>query len=365
MKIFELMKEHNQEQIAFYTDKTVKLRAILSINSTALGPAIGGIRIYRYTSVDNALFDLCRLSQAMTYKTAAAGLNFGGGYMVVVEQDNMEKKEPLFRSLGRFIESFNGRYIAAEDFGVTEESMEYIGMETQFLTGLPDYYGGSGNHSQMATYGAFKGIQAAAQHKWGSDNLTGKKIIIQGYGKIGTLLAEMAKENGAHVVVADIREEVLTNAKKSGYETIGPAQIYTEPCDILCPCAIGPIITATNAPHFRCQIIAGPANNQLLCDDDDMILKKHGILYAPDFLINAGGIIDVSEEYLGYIKDRVIKKTENIYDRVLEILKYADDQNISTNQAAIHYALKRIDTITHLKGRYLAEENWNLKKKHG
>lgn len=357
MKIFETMKEHNQEQIAFYTDKNVKLRAILSINSTTLGPAIGGIRIYKYKSVDNALFDLCRLAQAMTYKTAAAGLNFGGGYMVVVEQENMEKNEPLFRSLGRFIESFNGRYIAGADFGVTEESMEYIAMETEYICGLPAYFGGSGNHSHMGAYGALQGMQAAAQYKWGSDELTGRKIIIQGYGKIGKLLANLTKENGAHVIITDINEKTLALAKANGFTTIEPDRIYTEPCDILCPCAIGPIIDTTNAANFHCQIIAGPANNQLLRDDDDMILKKHNILYAPDFILNAGGIIDVAEEYVGYIRERVVRKTENIYDRVLAILKYADDHDISTNQAAIQFALKRIDAIKHLKGKSLAEEN--------
>ncbi len=356
MEIFEAMKTHNHEQIAFYTDQSVKLRAILSVHSTALGPAMGGTRFYKYKSVDEALFDLLRLSWAMTYKTAAGGVNFGGGYMVVIEQEGMEKKEPLFRSLGRFIESLKGRFIAGGEFGVTEETMEYIKMETDYITGLPAYYGGSGNHSYMCAYGVFMGLLASAKYRWGSDNISGKKIVIQGYGKIGSQLAAFATEKGAQVVVADIDLEKVKKALANGLETIPVERIFTEECDILAPCSVGAVINPETAEKFKCEIIAGSANNQLLNEEDELLLKKRNILYVPDFIINVGGIIDVSEEYLGYKtgykKEKVKRKTENIYDRVLEIYKDAGSKNITAHRAGICYAEQRIASITRIKGTF-------------
>ena len=356
MEIFNLMKQNNHEQIAFYTDQTVKLRAILAIHSTALGPAMGGTRIYKYESVKEALFDLLRLSSAMTYKTAAGGVNFGGGYMVVIEQEGMEKNEAMFRSMGRFVESLKGRFIAGGEFGITEETMEYIKMETDYVTGLPSYYGGSGNHSSMCAHGVFKGLLAAAKYRWGTDNISGKKIAIQGYGKIGSQLAGFAVKNGAHVVVADIDPEKEKKALSDGHETIPWNQILTEKCDILAPCSVGAIIRPETAEKFKCEIIAGSANNQLLNEDDEFLLKKRNILYVPDFIINVGGIIDVSEEYLGYKtwykKEKVTRKTENIYDRVIEILKYAEANNITAHRSAVCYAEKRIESLTQIKGTF-------------
>lgn len=356
MEIFDAMKTHNHEQIAFYTDQSVKLRAILAVHSTALGPSMGGIRFYRYKSVNEALFDLLRLSSAMTYKTAAGGVNFGGGYMVVIEQEGMEKKEPLFRSLGRFIESLKGRFIAGAEFGVTEETMEYIKMETDYVTGLPAYYGGSGNHSYMCAYGVFMGLLAAAKYRWGSENISGKKIIIQGYGKIGSQLAAFATEKGAEVAVADIDHEKIKKALANGLEAIPVDHIFTEKCDILAPCSVGAVINPEIAAKLQCEIIAGSANNQLLNEEDELLLKKRNILYTPDFIINVGGMIDVSEEYLGYKtgykKDKVVKKTENIYDRVLEILKDAEAKSMTAHRTGICYAEQRIASITGIKGTF-------------
>lgn len=353
MEIFELMKNNNHEQVAFYTDKSTKLRALLAIHSTALGPAIGGIRIYKYRSVDEAMFDLLRLSQAMTYKAAAGGINFGGGYMLVVQQEGMEAGEPLFRALGRFIESLKGRFIAGGEIGVTEESMEYIKMETEHLSGLPAYYGGSGDHSNMCAYGTFMGLKAAAQYQWGSNDLEDKKIVVQGYGRIGSQLAASTERRGAKVLVADIDPEKIKLAEKDGFQIIDADKALAEPCDILAPCAVGSVVTPETIAKFQCKIIAGSANNQLLNPDDALLLKKNNILYAPDFIINVGGIIDVSEEYLGYKKEKVKRKTENIYDRVLEILEYADQHDISTNEAALQYAKRRIEAIKQIKGTHL------------
>lgn len=354
MEIFELMKEYEHEQVAFYSDKSLKLRAIIAIHSTALGPAIGGTRIYKYESVNEALFDLLRLARAMTYKTAAGGVNFGGGYLVVLEQPEMEKNESLFRALGRFVESLKGRFIAGGEIGVTEEFMEYIKMETDYITGLPSYYGGSGNHSFMCAHGTFMGLLAAAAHRWGSKVIAGKKIVVQGYGRIGSQLAAMAKEKGAEVFVAEIDPEKANKAAADGFETIPAERIYTEKCHILAPCAVGAIISEETSAKLQCEIIAGSANNQLLHEDDDIYLKKRGILYAPDFIINVGGIIDVSEEYLGYKngykEEKVKRKTENIYDRVLEILKYADQNDVTTHEAGIRFARRRIESIKKIKG---------------
>lgn len=354
MEIFELMKEYEHEQVAFYSDKSLKLRAIIAIHSTALGPAIGGTRIYKYESVDEALFDLLRLARAMTYKTAAGGVNFGGGYLVVLEQPEMEKNESLFRALGRFVESLKGRFIAGGEIGVTEEFMEYIKMETDYITGLPAYYGGSGNHSYMCAYGTFIGLLAAAAHRWGSKVIAGKKIVVQGYGRIGSQLAAMAKEKGAEIIVAEIDPEKANKAAADGFKTIPAEKIYTEKCHILAPCAVGAIISEETSAKLQCEIIAGSANNQLLHEDDDIYLKKRGILYAPDFIINVGGIIDVSEEYLGYKngykEEKVKRKTENIYDRVLEILKYADQNDVTTHEAGIRFARRRIESIKKIKG---------------
>jgi len=351
MEIFKLMKDNNQEQIAFYSDKTVKLRAVLAVHSTALGPAIGGIRIFKYNTVEQALTDLCRLSRAMTYKAAAGGLNFGGGYMVVIEQPGMVKDEPLFRSLGRFIESFNGRFIAGGEMGVTEECMEYMSMETRYLSGLPAYFGGSGNHSYMGAYGTFKGIQAAAKFKWNSHDLSGRKILIQGYGRTGSMLADMARKVGADVKVTDILERKLDKARNDGYPVIPSRQTYQEPCDILAPCAVGAVICPQTIEQLQCSIIAGSANNQLLNTEDEALLKKRNILYVPDFIINVGGILDVAEEYTGYKKERVTRKTENIYDRVLEILAFAAENDITNHDAAVQYACKRIEGIKQIQGR--------------
>jgi leucine dehydrogenase len=351
MDFFTLMKENRQEQLAFYSDTSAGLRAILAIHSTALGPAIGGIRIFDYKSEEQAVFDLLRLSRAMTYKTAAAGLNFGGGAIVIFDQGR-KKGEALFRSLGRFIESFKGRFIAGGDMGVTEESMEYINMETSYVTGLPKYFGGSGSHSDFCAHGTFLGILAAAKHRWNSDSLEGKRIIIQGYGRIGSRIASLLKQKGAELGITDPLMERQKEARKDGFQTIDHEQAYDEQCHIFSPCAVGAVINSKTVKRFKCEIIAGSANNQLLEEDHDSILKKKDILWVPDFIINAGGIIDVSEEYTGYKKERVKQKSELIYDRTLEILATAKKKDISTMEAAVDYASSRIDAIKNIRGSF-------------
>jgi len=355
MDIFKLMKDNRQEQVAFYTDKNARLRAIMAIHSTALGPAIGGIRILNYQSEEAAVFDLLRLSRAMTLKTAAAGLNFGGGEVVICERRDMQNKEPLFRAMGRFIESFKGRFIAAEDVGVTEECIEFMRMETRYVSGLPAYYGGSGNHSFMGAYGTFMGLLAAARYRWGSEELAERRIVIQGYGRVGRYLARFTADKGARVVVADIDPDKSAQARADGFEIVPAADADGETCDIFSPCAIGPMIRPETVDRFRCEIIAGSANNQLLNEDDDDLLRQRNILYVPDFIINVGGTIDVAEEYLGYNADKVKRKTENIFDRTIEILRQADQDDIATNRAAIRFAHRRIESIKRIRGTFLGK----------
>jgi len=289
----------------------------------------------------------------MTLKAAAGGVNFGGGYILVLEQEGMIKKEPMFRALGRFIESFHGRFIAGEDIGITDESIEYMAMETKHLAGLPFCCGSIAKHSRMCAYGTFMGLLAAAKSRWGSDDISEKKVIVQGYGRIGSSMASMLKERGAHVLVAEILPEKQQQARDNGFELIDPGKAFMEKCDIFCPCAVGPIIDAGTAGLFQCEIIAGSANSQLSNDDDDILLKKRNILYAPDFVINVGGINAISGEYFGHPDEKARINTETIYERLLEILTYADKHDLSTNQAAIRYAEERIQIIKKIKGTYV------------
>ena len=351
MDIFSLMKANGQEQVAFYSDLSVHLRAVLAIHSTALGPAIGGIRILPYATIEEALFDLMRLSGAMSYKTAAAGLNFGGGEVVIIDQ-GMERNEALFRSIGRFIEGLKGRIIVGGDIGVTEDYMEYMRMETDYVTGLPAYFGGSGDHDSMCAYGTFLGLLASARFSWGSDSLDGKKVVIQGYGRIGRRLASYVTERGAEVCVSEISREKADEARQAGYSLVPPDKVYDQECDIFSPCAVGAVINADTARRFRCRLIAGSANNQLLQEEGDLLLKKQGIRWAPDFIINAGGIIDVVEEYTGYKQEKVKRKVENIYNRTLRIYEKAELEDSSIQTAAVRYARERIDSIKKIRGTF-------------
>ena len=351
MNIFELMKENAQEQIAFYTDVSSGLRGMCAIHSTALGPAIGGVRIMQYRTVEEALFDLVRLSRAMTYKTAAAGLNFGGGEVVIIDR-GMEKGEALFRALGRFVESFKGRLVVGGDIGTTEESMEYMRMETSYVTGLPSYFGGSGDHDSMCAYGTFLGILAAAQFRWQSTDISGKKVLIQGYGRTGSRLAVLLKEVDAQVLITDTDNKKLKQAGTDGFPVIEASAALKTACAVFAPCAVGGVINEKSIESFQCEIIAGSANNQLLSEDGDLALRERDIIWAPDFIINAGGIIDVVEEYIGYNSDKVKKKVEKIYDRTLEILNRAYNEDRSVLTAALEYAEQRISSIKNLRGTF-------------
>ncbi len=351
--LFEQIAAHEHEQVVFCYDKASGLRSIIAIHNTVLGPALGGTRFWNYKNDQEALTDVLRLSRGMTYKAAITGLNLGGGKAVIIGNAQTDKSETLFRRYGKFVESLNGKYITAEDVNTAKEDMEYISLETKSVTGVPEYMGGSGDPSPVTAYGAFLGLKASCKEMFGSDSLSGKKVAVQGVGHVGYHLVKHLVESGAVVTICDIREENLKNVTRDFKVTVvKPEDIYDVDADVYAPCALGASINDDTIDRFRFHIIAGAANNQL---KDEMkhgkALVDKGILYAPDFLINAGGLINVSAELEGYNRDRVMGQTEKIYGRTLEIFKVAKSENITPQQAAIRIAEKRIRDVAALNSR--------------
>ena len=350
--IFEDLAKDDHEQVVFCYDADTGLKAIIGIHNTVLGPALGGTRMWDYTSDAEALTDVLRLARGMTYKAAISGLNLGGGKAVIIGDAEKLKNEALLRRFGRFVESLNGKYVTAEDVNMSPEDMEYIAMETRHVTGLSESIGGGGDPSPVTAYGVYVGMKAAAKKVYGSDSLEGKRISVQGTGHVGMYLLEyLAKEN-VKLFVSDFNENRAKEAgSKFDAQVVGLDDIYDLDVDIYSPCALGATINDDTLPRMKCQIIAGDANNQL---DDENIhgkeLMKQGIVYAPDFLINAGGLINVGIDYLGgWNKDRVYRKTEKIYQTTLDIFKLSEKENISTQKAAMKLAERRIDEIAKVK----------------
>ncbi len=348
---FDVLEQYDHEQVVFCSNKPSGLKAIIAIHDTTLGPAIGGTRMWNYSSVDAAVKDVLRLSRGMTYKAAVAGLNLGGGNAVILGDSATQKNELLFRTFGKFIAGLSGRYITAEDVGTDVRDMEYIRMETKYVTGISKALGGSGDPSPVTAYGVYVGMKACAHEKWGSDSLRGRKIVIQGAGQLARYLVEHLYNEGAEIYITDIHDtkvkKVLETVKAY---VIKPEEIYDIDCDIFSPCALGGIINDESIAKLKCEIIAGGANNQL--EDENkhgqMLLDKN-ILYAPDYVINSGGLINVANEIEGYRQDRAMKQAESIYDIVKRIFQIAKDESIPTNIASNKRAeerLRRIGGIT-------------------
>ncbi|MBI1932083.1 MAG: Glu/Leu/Phe/Val dehydrogenase [Ignavibacteriales bacterium] len=354
MKNFDIMEKFGHEQVIFCSDKESGLKAIISIHDTTLGPAIGGTRMFNYSSFDEALNDVLRLSRGMTYKASVSGLNFGGGNAVIIGDPEKLKSERLFRTFGKFIEGLAGRYITAEDVGTTVKDMEYVLMETSFVTGISKSLGGSGDPAPVSAYGVYVGMKACAKSKWGSDSLHGKKIVIQGAGRVAKYLCEHLYNEGAKITVTDIVEsKIKTILESIDAEFIEPNKVYSEECDIFSPCALGAVINDTTIPQFKCEIIAGSANNQL--EDENKhgaMLKDKGILYAPDYVINAGGLINVANELKGYRQDRALKQADGIYDVLTKVIKISQEQNIPTHLASNQLAEERLKQIGGIKKIY-------------
>ncbi len=336
----------NHEQVVFCYDKDTNLKAIIGIHNTVLGPALGGTRMWNYNSEWEALNDVLRLSRGMTYKSAITGLNLGGGKAVIIGDAKTQKTPELMRRFGAFIHSLSGKYITAEDVGMETADMDTIREVTPYVTGISEEQGGAGNPSPITAYGVFMGMKAAAKHQFGNDILEDKKIMVQGVGHVGEALVEHLTNEGAQVIITDINTENLQKVhQKYGATIYTGTNIYSENVDIYAPCALGATINQDTVYQLKCKVIAGAANNQLANENiQGKILKERGIVYAPDFLINAGGIINVFAELEGYDKKETIRKTENIYNTTLEILNKAEAANLTTQEAAMQIAQNRIDT---------------------
>lgn len=344
---FELIEANGgHEKVVFCHNKDVGLKAIIAIHNTNLGPALGGTRMWPYKSDQEALVDVLRLSAGMSYKASAAGLNLGGGKAVIIGDPKKDKSEGLFRAFGTFVNSLGGNYITAEDVGTTVKDMEYIFSETPYVTGIPEAFGGSGDPSPYTAYGVLMSIKASAKAKFGKDSLEGLKIAVQGLGNVGSHLVKYLVEEKAQVIVADIdAEKVARVCKEYGVENMDPNEIITTKCDILAPCALGAVINDDTIDRLQCQVVSGGANNVLAKAEHGELLEKRNILYAPDFVANAGGLMNVYVELEGYSQERAFQKVEAVYDNMMRVFQMAKDEGISTAKAALKFAEKRIETI--------------------
>jgi leucine dehydrogenase len=341
--VTELMTAMGHEQVVFVTDPASGLRAIIAVHSTALGPSLGGIRFWRYPSEHDAVVDALRLSEAMSLKASAAGLNQGGGKAVVLwDVPDAPRSEGLLRAMGRAIDELGGRYIAAEDVGATPRDMQGIAAETPWVTGI-EGPGGSGDPSPMTAYGVLDAMGAVLEELDGDPTLTGKRVVVDGVGHVGSHLARLLAEAGARVAVADVKpERIHALVRDIGAEPLAVERALEERCDVLAPCALGGVLNAATIPRLRCRAVCGAANNQLADAAADDALAARGILYAPDFVVNAGGIINLSEEFVGYDRERARKRTAQIADTVHRVFALAREKGLPPGRAAEQLARRRI-----------------------
>lgn len=352
--VFDKLAEHDYEQIVLVQDKATGLKGIICIHNTVLGPGLGGTRMYNYANEQDAITDVTRLARGMTYKAAISGLNLGGAKAVLIGDPNSFKSEAYFRKFGRFIQNLNGKYITAEDVGTTTKDMEYIAMETEYCVGLPEIRGGGGDPSPVTAYGTYLGMKASAKKVYGKDSLAGKKILVEGVGKVGMHLLEYLKNEGAIIYACDVYEPALQKASQEyGAQVVDLDSRFGLDVDIYAPCALGATVNEDSIDMMKCAIIAGAANNQLANETrDSELLKQQGILYAPDFLINAGGLINVYTEWNGYNREIAMSTTDHIYDMTLQIFNTAEEKDITTLEAAKVLAQKRITDMTGVHSTY-------------
>ncbi|NER12236.1 leucine dehydrogenase [Leptobacterium flavescens] len=343
--VFGQLSFDNHEQIVFCNDKDTGLKAIIGIHNTVLGPALGGTRMWQYNNEWEALNDVLRLSRGMTFKSAITGLNLGGGKAVIIGDAKTQKTPELMKKFAEFVHSLSGKYITAEDVGMETSDMDLVREITPYVTGISEEKGGAGNPSPITAYGVFMGMKAAAKYKFGTDHLEGRKVLVQGIGHVGESLVEHLRNEGAEVLIADINENRLAEvSKKYGATVFSGDDLYSADVDVYAPCALGATINDGTIEKLNAKIVAGAANNQLADEKKHgELLKKRGIVYAPDFLINAGGIINVYAELEGYGKAEIVRKTENIYNTTLEIFEHSDAKNCTTHESALSIAQGRID----------------------
>lgn len=359
--LFEQLQSYEHEQIVICSEPSVGLKAIIAIHNTTLGPALGGTRMWPYQNEQEAIRDVLRLSRGMTYKAAISGLNLGGGKAVIIGDPRKDKNEQLFRAFGRFVDSLGGRYVTAEDVGIDVQDMEWVSMETKYVTGTPKSTGGSGDPSPVTAYGVYMGMKACAKKAYGNDSLKGKKIAIQGAGHVSSHLAKFLAKEGAKLFVCDIyNDKVTALAKATGAEVVDPESIYTQDVDIFSPCALGGVINDETIDHLKCDIVAGAANNVLEDEENHgQMLIDSGILYAPDYVINAGGLINVSGELEGYNEERAHDKASRIYDVILDILDYAEQNDMPTFKASNILAEKRIENVGRIHQIYTSSSKFS------
>ena len=350
MGVFDSVAREGHEQIVHGYDKVSGLKAIIAIHSTALGPALGGTRFFPYESEEDAIEDVLRLSKGMTYKAAAAGLDLGGGKAVIIGDPRQSKSERLFRAYGRIVDSLQGRYITAEDVGTTTQDMDIVRRETRWALGSSVALGGSGDPSPVTARGLHAAARAVAQKLWGDNDLAGRRFAVQGVGKVGSAFVRLLVESRAEVVVTDAYPPAVDDAVETfGVKPVEPEEIYEVDCDFFSPCALGATLNEETIPRLNCSAIVGSANNQLATEDDAHLLAERGILYAPDFVVNAGGLINVYDELTGYSKTRALHRVDSIFDATMNILDTAERHSISPNEAAVKVADERIRDIGDLR----------------
>ena len=342
--VISQMSLMGHEEILFCNDQATGLKAIIAVHNTVLGPALGGTRMWMYANEMEALKDVLRLSKGMTYKNSISGLNLGGGKAVIIGDARSMKSEALFRRFGKFVDSLAGNYITAEDVGISPSDMQWVNMETKHVAGLP---GKSGDPSPVTAYGVYMGIKACAKEQFGSDSLSGKTIAVQGVGHVGEYLVKHLTEENANVVITDIHEETLLRVSKQyGVEVVAPNDIYDVSMDIYAPCALGATINDDTLSRLRCSIIAGAANNQLQDEQKHGLeLMKKGIIYAPDYTINAGGVINCFSEVEGLSSEWAHVKAGEIYTTILNIIQRSKEVNIPSYQIANKIAEERIAAV--------------------
>ena len=348
--IFETVATTGHEQIVFCQSKDAGLKAIIAIHNTVLGPALGGLRMWPYKTEAEALNDVLRLSRGMTYKNAVAGLNLGGGKAVIIGDPAKDKSEALFRAFGRFVNSLNGRYITAEDVGIDVNDMEHVFRETEFVTGVHQVHGGSGDPSPFTAFGTLQGLMAALNRKFGNEEVGKYSYAVQGAGHVGSEFIKLLREQGAKVFVTDINQESVKRCvEEYGCEAVGTEEIYDVNADVYSPCALGGTVNEQTLPRLKCKIICGAANNQLATDAIGDEVQKRGILYAPDYAVNAGGVMNVSLEIDGYNRERAMRMMRTIYHNVGRIFQIAERDGIPTYKAADRMAEERINAIGKIK----------------
>lgn len=343
MNTFDVIASMGHEQLVLCHDKASGYRGIIAIHDTTLGPALGGTRFWHYASDEDAITDALRLARGMTYKNAVAGLNLGGGKAVIIGDNRTTRREMIFRAHGRFVESLGGRYVTAEDVGTSTADMDFVHMETDYVAGLATR---SGDPSPVTARGVFRSIQACARHRWGTDTVEGKVVAVQGLGHVGYYLCKELHAQGATLVVTDIDGGRVKRAvDEFGARAVESDQIYGVQADIFAPCALGGILNDETLPRLRVEIVAGAANNQLLEERHGVELEKKGILYAPDFVANAGGVINVYSELAGWTSQRALRKADEIYETTLGVFEIAREQGIPTYEAADRLAERRLQAV--------------------